>query len=471
MRKRMKRREFLRLSALATAGTALAACAPKVVKETVVVEKPVEKVVEKVVKETVIVEGTPQVVEKVVMVTPPPEEAVTLVFPNKWHSRSEAKYEAMDWVLSTFEAKYPYIDIESIPNPDKKAMLNKIQADCAAGDCPDLFERAMQTVWDSGWLLDLAPYIDDEWMSRLMPEPMKMNSWDGHIFGIGTEISPVPCWWNMKVLDQVGAEPPLDWEGFLALGEALKSKDMYLGTFSIGLNNHLPRNILRRLPGADEALVAEQWDNEYIRFVIDRLAEIVDGGYYPANDLELNFRTSVPIWQTHRMAVFINGAWGIQQMIDAEGIDPELKDNVVFTPMPVTGPEGSSMMMSSPGAIGLGAHLVDQPKKLDAALKFADYFTSVESAIKWADWGQSLMGVKIPEDRWQEVLDRRPLLAAFMTSWDETDYQFSASLPSRLMRGDPGHIQFNPIRDVLLSGGSKEEALEAYVAELEALQA
>jgi len=68
--KKLKRRDFLRGLALAAGGTALAACAPKVVKETVVVEKVVEKPVEKVVKETVIVEGTPKVVEKVVTAAP-----------------------------------------------------------------------------------------------------------------------------------------------------------------------------------------------------------------------------------------------------------------------------------------------------------------------------------------------------------------------------------------------------------------
>lgn len=57
---RISRRQLLKLGAMASAGL-LAACAPKVVKETVLVEK--------VVKETIIVAGTPKVVEKVVKET------------------------------------------------------------------------------------------------------------------------------------------------------------------------------------------------------------------------------------------------------------------------------------------------------------------------------------------------------------------------------------------------------------------
>jgi multiple sugar transport system substrate-binding protein len=76
VKKRMNRRDFLRLAAGAAAGTALAACQPqtvivketveveKVVKETVEVEKVVTQVVKETVKETVVVAGTPQIVEK-----------------------------------------------------------------------------------------------------------------------------------------------------------------------------------------------------------------------------------------------------------------------------------------------------------------------------------------------------------------------------------------------------------------------
>ncbi len=82
--RRISRRDFLKVSALATVAAAVQACAQptpqivekevpveKVVKETVVVEKEVP--VEKTVKETVVVEKE-KVVEKVVTATPVPSK-------------------------------------------------------------------------------------------------------------------------------------------------------------------------------------------------------------------------------------------------------------------------------------------------------------------------------------------------------------------------------------------------------------
>ena len=62
MTRRMTRRELLRVGGLGSMVALLAACQPKVVEK--IVEKEVTKIIKEVVKETIIVEGTPQVVER-----------------------------------------------------------------------------------------------------------------------------------------------------------------------------------------------------------------------------------------------------------------------------------------------------------------------------------------------------------------------------------------------------------------------
>ncbi len=79
MARKLSRRDLLKSLGLATVGAALGACQPKV--------ETIEKIVTQVVKETQIVQGTPQVIERVVEVTSTPPPAET---PEIWFARTTA---------------------------------------------------------------------------------------------------------------------------------------------------------------------------------------------------------------------------------------------------------------------------------------------------------------------------------------------------------------------------------------------
>jgi len=160
---------------LTAAGVALAGCGP-----TSAPEEPAEAPVE----------------------SPPEPEIIILTYPNHWHVPSDAHYEALDKVMITFQEENPGIEINSIDSPDKQN--EKILADCAAGDCPDIIHEAGISLWDSGYLVDLTSHIDDAWKARLLPSMLDMTSWEGHVFGLALEYSPIATIWNEKVLDKVG---------------------------------------------------------------------------------------------------------------------------------------------------------------------------------------------------------------------------------------------------------------------------
>ncbi len=115
------------MSALGAVGAALAACAPKVVKETVIVEK--------LVKETVIVAGTPKVIEKVVTATPAPVEKKEVEL--FWHM-SEYEGWANDIIKPLFEEKNPDLELTwtFVNDPENETVLTNRMA---AGDPPDMF--------------------------------------------------------------------------------------------------------------------------------------------------------------------------------------------------------------------------------------------------------------------------------------------------------------------------------------------
>lgn len=436
----------MRLAASAAGGVILAGCAPAASPPTPETAKP-----------TALPEPT---------VAPAELEQIVLEFPNHWHVPTDAHYTALEWVFKTFEDQNPNVKINSLDNPDKPEMRKKIQADCAAGLCPDILIEANLDYLDSGWLLDLTPYVGDAWKDRLIPSMLDMTSWEGKIFGLALEFSPIDTIWNMRVLDKVGVDtPPTTWDEFLTLGEALKGEELYLGTFAFGFDYHAPSAITFSQPGAAEAMGKDEWDNEYVLFAIERMKEIVDRGYNPPNDLELDWRQAIPLWQTDRMAMYMNGAWTIKNEITPEGVDPELSNHVAFTPFPDTG-NGRSIELKMTTAIGLSAHLEDQPNRRDAAIKFLDFWTSEEAANHFVTDAQSPMGVKIPPAKMEAAKAQVPMLTDFLDTVDQADAVFSHGLPSKKLRARSWGL-FVPAKDALLLGKSAKEAQAAWVEEMQ----
>jgi len=214
--KKISRREMLKGLGLAMAGTALAACAPKVVKETVIVEKPVEKVV----KETVVVQGTPQVVEKVVTATPAPVKEVTLDVGASNPEYSNAERQIWD----VFEAEHPGIKIQLFDvNEDTEAAF---RAKVAGGYLPAMAPeyhfvsgRVNKENYDN--FVDLSkidfPYWDRFTYDALhawpdlfgLPGPRTIQIWQGFVY----------TWeFHQDLMEKAGLDPRRDvktWDDLL----------------------------------------------------------------------------------------------------------------------------------------------------------------------------------------------------------------------------------------------------------------
>jgi ABC-type glycerol-3-phosphate transport system substrate-binding protein len=453
MSSKLSRRQFLGLSAtLMASSAALAACGA-----TATPTPPPPPTVAK-----------PAATVAPTAVPTAPKPRIVLVHPNKWLGEADERYPAASKILALFKQKQPNVDVTLIPNPDKNETLKKIQADCAAGACPDLFERADLALWQSGWLLDLAPSIDATWMARLHKPSLELTSWQGKIFGLGTECSPMPMLWNMKVLSQVGeTTPPATWEKMIEVGDKLKAKGLYLCSFTLGPGEHLANNICFRQAGALAALEKGDWKNASVRFTLDRMKELIDHKVHPANDLDITWRDGVTFFQNYKMAFYDNGAWGLGQQIAVAGVDPELRNNVQFTPNVSTGPEGTSVEYKIAGAAGLGAHLAKQPDKLAAALDWMKVWSSEEAALIWAEYGQALMAVNVDPVKWAAVLKKVPLFEKFMVGAATGKVQFalgSSSMKVRLRNYD----MFLKAIPALILGKGMDAALDAFAAAMDA---
>ena len=152
-KRKLNRRDFLRLSATAATGAVVAACAPAtpiVIEKEVIREVPVEKavVVEKEVPKEVIKEVVKEVpvekivkqtvvVEKEVVKAPLPVEKVKLRLQTREPEMAEEEKLLWDELYPRFREQNPHIEVEYLPMPPD--FTEKIIAAAVAGNAPDIF--------------------------------------------------------------------------------------------------------------------------------------------------------------------------------------------------------------------------------------------------------------------------------------------------------------------------------------------
>jgi len=227
--KKISRRELLRGLGLAAMGSALAACAPQVVKETVIVEKPVEKIVEKpvekIVKETVVVEKS---VEKVITATPAPMEATKVWF---WNMEGRPERQAIwEQLIEKFQAKYPYITIDML-NTSRKEGREKLLAGIATDVLPDCAFPAESAALfaEQGKLLELT-YLFNQWGEKDLIDPGLIASHRKQMPGGGLYSIPQRAifgvlYYRQKWFEEAGLSPIVNTDDMRHAAEVLTDKD------------------------------------------------------------------------------------------------------------------------------------------------------------------------------------------------------------------------------------------------------
>ncbi len=370
--KRLTRRSLLRGIGVASAGLIVAACAPQVVKETVVVEKEkvVEKPVEKVVKETVIVEGTPQVVEKVVKETvvvekqaPQAAGAQTTV---RYHCRAGAsqppssEFPTHQNRLAEFNDEHPEIKVvrEDIANTDLHDYYVKLATMVAGGTVGDMTwdhqsDCDHQRLANVGILAPLDEFMtrdsvkEDEWW----PAGMQNAKLNGKLYGLPMCTHPgceAFLFFNKTMFEKAGLKIPTN-DGYtlddlytacktLSAGDPAKRTVYGLDPFSrfsgsqtqegwirmYGAYSVVDESGTKSLMNSDAALQWAQFG--YKLYNEDKFAPPAEA--IPSGGLYAMFATGT-------LAAFQSGTWAIKTSLAAVG--KNFEEGIVQFPV---GPSG-----------------------------------------------------------------------------------------------------------------------------------
>ena len=221
----LNRRAFLKSVALSAGAATLAACQPKIVEVT----KIVKEVVKEVVKETVIVAGTPKVIEKevtkviekevqvtkvvekekVITATPAPKEAVEILH---YDRNIPQDPEFRKELAKRFHEMHPdiVVKVEVLP----EGYSQTIQARIASGTAGDLFRHA--THWGMGkyalrgLLYQLDDFVDKDGfdLSAYFPGAIQANRFEGKLYGL--PVNGHPGWSGLYYQPELFAEAGID---------------------------------------------------------------------------------------------------------------------------------------------------------------------------------------------------------------------------------------------------------------------
>ena len=194
--KRVFRRDLLRISMLASAGAALAACAqptpePKVVKETVQV--PVKETVQVKVKETVVVQPTAAPVKQVQL--------------EVWHT-VETEFDA---IIPRFQLEHPNVKIRFQYYPWGE-YFQKLEIAYAGGKPPDVHRQdddEIPAFAERGVLLPLEEHL----LKKVKKEDIAWSVVESTMIGGHLWVS-IPAtrvgnlWYNKKLFDEAGVPYP-----------------------------------------------------------------------------------------------------------------------------------------------------------------------------------------------------------------------------------------------------------------------
>jgi len=220
LEKQLSRRVFLRSAGIASAAVLAAACQPKIVEVTKIVEKEkvVEKPVEKVVKETVVVEKqVEKVVEKTVVVEKEAQPAQLPKMKLRFGYGGWAKDYA-DIMIANFQATEPNVEVEiEVIAGDLIQVLYTQAAAGTTGDVQWIADAHVMNLGDAGVMLDMTPLAQADPVditADIYPVMLGLGKWQDKWYMIPWAADAPVMYYNKTMLEKNGVPLPDPLKGY-----------------------------------------------------------------------------------------------------------------------------------------------------------------------------------------------------------------------------------------------------------------
>ncbi|OLF15522.1 extracellular solute-binding protein [Actinophytocola xanthii] len=231
-------------------------------------------------------------------------------------------------------------------NPDTKISTNtflndpyktKIKTALGAGEAPTIIwgwgGGGLRTWVDAGHVDDLTSWFDEnpKVKDKLISTSFGPATIDGKIYAMPCETAePILLYYNNKVFDDVGVEPPESWDDIMALVPKFKAKG--IATFSLGgqsrWTNMMWLEFLFDRIGGTEVFEAafegekDAWSNPAAIDALTKLQELVRAGGFVEgfSSITADSNADQALLYTGKAAMMLHGSWsyGIQQELGGD---------------------------------------------------------------------------------------------------------------------------------------------------------
>ncbi len=307
-----------------------------------VVEKVVTQVVKEVQTQVVEVEKPvvqTQVVEKTIEITQVP---VTNMVYNSYQSDPAPRQVDAD-IVKMFQEKYPNISVtqSTVAHEDFKQAIRAYLTSSTPPDVMTWFagNRARFFI-DKGQILDISDVYKSEGWDKAFPKGFQaLSTVDGKQYFVPTSYYWWGMYYNKKVFEKYGLQPPTTWEEFLKVCETLKANG--ITPIVSGTKNAWPAAawfdyLNMRVNGPEFhinlMLGKEKYDDPRVKKVFEYWAELINKGYFIDNAASYDWQEVLPEMLQDKAGMYLMG----QFVMDS--IPEDQKANYDFFRFPIIDP-------------------------------------------------------------------------------------------------------------------------------------
>ena len=305
---------------------------------------------------------------------------VEISFPTMWVGVNSSA-EWFENRLEAFNEEYGdqiKVNIEEIAGDQE--YVDKIKVLYSSNALPDIFNAGGYNLIDtmSDQLVDLTPYIDEDFYNSMPDYCWETNSRDGKIYGIPLSRQTIGYFYNKDLFAQAGIDKPAEtWDEFfedcdklLAAGITPVSMD----TADSGWCTSLMLGAMIAQDDEGEKFMNTLLPTDYNTEEFINAATMIQTmfqKYTTADAIGGRYEDAASNFFTEETAMIANGPWMVADFYDTSMTDEGFSDKIGVAAFP-------GNVMYNSGKIGFQIGAKDE-ETIKAAVTFAEFMSSAES--------------------------------------------------------------------------------------------